>query len=38
MNDRELLLDRLKAGRDELLAAVEAMTDAQTAAKPAGGG
>ncbi len=38
MNDREVLLDRLAAGRDELAAAVEGMTDAQAAAPPAGGG
>ena len=38
MNDRELLLDRLAAGRDELLAAVEGMTDEQASATPACGG
>jgi hypothetical protein len=38
MNDRDRLLAALNAGRGELLAAVEGMTDEQAAAKPAGGG
>jgi hypothetical protein len=38
MNDRDQLLASLNAGRGELLAAVEGMTDEQAAAKPAGGG
>jgi hypothetical protein len=38
MNDREILLDRLKAGREELLAAVEGLTDAQAKATPGCGG
>jgi len=38
MNDREQLLASLNAGRGELLAAVEGITDEQAAVKPAGGG
>jgi hypothetical protein len=38
MNDPDQLLAALNAGRGELLAAVEGMTDQQAAAKPAGGG
>ena len=38
MNDRDQLLASLNAGRGELLAAVEGMTDEQAAVKPAGGG
>ena len=38
MNDRELLLEKLAAGRDELLAAVEGTTEAEAAATPEGGG
>ena len=38
MSDRDRLLERLNAGRCELLAAVEGMTDQEAAAKPAGGG
>jgi len=38
MSDREELLAALDAGRGELLAAVEGMTDEQAAARPPGGG
>ena len=38
MSDRDRLLASLNAGRGELLAAVEGMTDEQADAKPAGGG
>jgi hypothetical protein len=38
MSDRDQLLASLNAGRGELLAAVEGMTDQEAAAKPAGGG
>jgi uncharacterized damage-inducible protein DinB len=38
VNDRDQLLASLNAGRGELLAAVEGMTDEQAAVKPAGGG
>jgi hypothetical protein len=38
MNDRDQLMASLNAGRGELLAAVEGMTDELAAAKPAGGG
>ena len=38
MNDRDQLLAGLNAGRGELLAAVEEMTDEQAAVKPADGG
>jgi hypothetical protein len=38
VNDRDQLLASLNAGRGELLAAIEGMTDAQAAVKPAGGG
>lgn len=38
MNDRDQLLASLNAGRGELLAAVEGMTDEQAAVKPEGGG
>jgi hypothetical protein len=38
MSDTDQLLASLNAGRSELLAAVEGMTDEQAAAKPAGGG
>jgi hypothetical protein len=37
MNDRELLIERLNAGRDELLAAVEGLTDEQSAKRPVEG-
>jgi hypothetical protein len=38
MNDRELLLDRIAAGRDELLAAVDGMTEPEAEAIPGCGG
>src|SRR5664279_5283349 len=38
MSDRDELLAGLNAGRGELLAAVEEMTDEQAAVKPADGG
>ena len=38
MSDRDELMATLNAGRGELLAAVEGMTDEQAAVKPAGGG
>ena len=38
MSDRDELVERLNAGRDEFLAAVEGMTDEQAAVRPAGGG
>ena len=38
MSDRDELLASLNAGRGELLAAVEGMTDEQAATKPADGG
>jgi hypothetical protein len=38
MNDKELLKDRMDAGRAELLAAVSGMTEAQAAANPPDGG
>ena len=38
MSDPDQLLASLNAGRGELLAAVEGMTDEQAAVKPAGGG
>jgi len=38
MSDRDRLLAGLNAGRGELLAAVEEMTDEQAVVKPAGGG
>jgi hypothetical protein len=38
VNDRDQLLASLNAGRGELLAAVEGMTDEQASVKPAGGG
>jgi hypothetical protein len=38
MTDRDRLLASLNAGRDELLGAVEGMTDQQAAVKPASGG
>jgi hypothetical protein len=38
VNDRDQLLASLNAGRGELLAAVEGMTDEQAAVKPDGGG
>lgn len=38
MNDKELLFDRLNAGRAELLAAVEGLTDERAATIPADGG
>jgi hypothetical protein len=37
MNDRDEVLEKLKAGRDEFLAAVEGVTEEQAAAKPATG-
>jgi hypothetical protein len=38
VNDRDQLLVSLDAGRGELLAAIEGMTDEQAAVKPEGGG
>jgi hypothetical protein len=38
MSDRDELLERLNAGRGELLAAVEEMTDEQAVVRPASGG
>ena len=38
MSDRDQLMASLNAGRAELLAAVEGMTDEQAAAQPPGGG
>ena len=38
MTDREVLLDRLRAGKDELLAAVDGLTDEQAKATPGCGG
>ena len=38
MSDRDQLLASLHAGRDELLAAVEGMTDEEAAGRPAAGG
>jgi uncharacterized damage-inducible protein DinB len=37
MNGRDQLLEKLNSGRDEFLAAVEGVTEAQAAAKPATG-
>jgi hypothetical protein len=38
VSDRDQLMEKLHAGRDEFLAAVEGMTDEQAAAKPSTGG